>query len=523
MKGNNPSFLASFSFMSILTLISRILGYVRDLFFAFILGATPVADSFLLAFRIPNFFRRLFAEGAINNAFIPLYLSISSKKNSIEAKKFSGSLFLLLILGLILILIIGELFMLEIVNFLAPNFSTIMQIKTANLASIMFPYLIFISASSFIGAILNANNRFLMWAFLPIILNFFMVVGMVFSFKNLLDVGTILSYSVTLAGLVQFFTILFWSRYLKITFIFTKPRLSKEIKKFLKLLFPNLLAGGVVQINQFIGIFFASSIPGAISWLYYADRIVQLPLGIFIISITTILLTSLSNPSLKNNFLEIKKQIQRSLEIILAISLLSCIGLFVLSDLIIDILFRRGQFGYGDVKATSGALIMYAAGLPAFGLIKIFSVIFFSNQDTKTPFRISFISMILNLVAINMLVDNLGHLGIALALSISSWINALILYVFIHIRGYWKIDFAFFKRLLSLFFVFFITLNILHAVEYSIIFFDIISTSNILKKILLLFYLAIITISTFILFCIIFKVFRIKDLSKRQLKKFFKE
>ena len=124
--------------------------------------------------------------------------------------------------------------MLEIVNFLAPNFSTIMQIKTANLASIMFPYLIFISASSFIGAILNANNRFLMWAFLPIILNFFMVVGMVFSFKNLLDVGTILSYSVTLAGLVQFFTILFWSRYLKITFIFTKPKISKEIKKVFK-------------------------------------------------------------------------------------------------------------------------------------------------------------------------------------------------------------------------------------------------------------------------------------------------
>ena len=217
------------------------------------------------------------------------------------SKKFSGSLFLILILGLVFVLILGELFMLEIVKFLAPNFTSDMQVKTANLASIMFPYLIFISASSFIGAMLNANKRFLMWTFLPIVLNLFMVLGMVFSFQKSLDVGVTLSFSVLLAGFVQLILILFWSRYVKINFIFTMPKLSEEIKKFFKLLFPNLLAGGVVQINQFIGVIFASSIPGAISWLYYADRIVQLPLGIFIISITTILLTSLSTPSLKRS------------------------------------------------------------------------------------------------------------------------------------------------------------------------------------------------------------------------------
>ena len=276
--------------------------------------------------------------------------------------------------------------MLEIVKFLAPNFTADMQVKTANLASIMFPYLIFISASSFIGAMLNANKRFLMWTFLPIVLNLFMVLGMVFSFQKSLDVGVTLSFSVLLAGFVQLILILFWSRYVKINFIFTMPKLSGEIKKFFKLLFPNLLAGGVVQINQFIGVIFASSIPGAISWLYYADRIVQLPLGIFIISITTILLTSLSTPSLKRSKVKIKKQIEKSLEIILGISLLSCIGLFVLSDLIIDILFRRGQFGFGDVKATSEALIMYAIGLPAFGLIKIFLQYFFL-AGYKNPFQ----------------------------------------------------------------------------------------------------------------------------------------
>ena len=153
---------------------------------------------------------------------------------------------------------------------------------------------------------------------------------------------------------------------------------------------PNLLAGGVVQINQLVGILFAASIPGAISWLYYADRIVQLPLGIFIISISTILLTNLSSPEQKKNQANINIQIEKSIEFMLGISLLSCVGLLILSDLIVDILFRRGQFGYGDVKATSDAIIMYAYGLPAFGLIKIFSTIFFSQQDTKTPFRFRF-------------------------------------------------------------------------------------------------------------------------------------
>ena len=522
-KKDTNNLFKSFSIMSVLTLISRILGYVRDLFFAFIFGATPIADSFLLAFRIPNFFRRLFAEGAINNAFIPIYLSISNRKDKEASKKFSGSLFLILILGLVVVLILGELFMLEIVKFLAPNFTSDMQVKTANLASIMFPYLIFISASSFIGAMLNANKRFLMWTFLPIVLNLFMVLGMVFSFQKSLDVGVTLSFSVLLAGFVQLILILFWSRYVKINFIFTMPKLSGEIKKFFKLLFPNLLAGGVVQINQFIGVIFASSIPGAISWLYYADRIVQLPLGIFIISITTILLTSLSTPSLKRSKVKIKKQIEKSLEIVLGISLLSCIGLFVLSDLIIDILFRRGQFGFGDVKATSEALIMYAIGLPAFGLIKIFSTIFFSWQDTKTPFRISFFSMILNFILINIFINDLGHLGIALSLSLSSWVNAFLLYFFMQLRGYWKIDFNFIKKLLKLIFVFIITLNLVNSIEYLVLFFDLISTSNFFKKILLLFYLAIAATISFTLFCIAFRIFRLKDLRKENLFKMFKE
>ncbi len=522
MKNKNY-FLKSLSLMSLLTFLSRVLGYIRDLFFAFLLGATPVADSFLLAFRIPNFLRRLFAEGAINNAFIPIYLSIANKKNYSEAKVFRGSLFVYLLIALLMALVLGEIFMLDLVKLIAPSFSYEMQLKTSTLASIMFPYLLFISASSFLGAILNAHRRFLMWTFLPVILNLFMVLGMLLAFYKNFDIGLALSISVVIGGLVQFILIFFWTKYLKISLVYKKPILSKNIKKFFKLLIPNLLAGGVVQINQFVGVIFASSIPGAISWLYYADRIVQLPLGVFIISISTILLTNLSSYNVEGNIIKLKNQIEKSLEIMIAISLLSCIGLFVLSDLIIDILFKRGQFGYGDVKATSSAISMYAIGLPAFGLIKIFSTIFFSRQDTKTPFRISFISMVANVCLIIIFIEELGHLGIALALSISSWINASILYTFIYLRGHWKIDISFFKKIIKLSIVFIISLNIMYGIEYIIIFYDLVSTASLFKKIIFLGYLIIISISTFVLFCIILRLLSIKDLSRKKLLNLFKE
>ena len=187
------NFFKHLSLMSIITFFSRILGYLRDLIFAFLLGATALADSFLLAFRIPNFFRRLFAEGAINNAFIPIYLSIENKNTSADAQKFSGTLFIFLIFGLVVVCVLGELFMLNLVKALAPNFSEELQQKTASLASIMFPYLLFISASSFLGAILNAKKKFLIWTFLPIVLNLFMVLGMLLAFYNSLDITKVLA------------------------------------------------------------------------------------------------------------------------------------------------------------------------------------------------------------------------------------------------------------------------------------------------------------------------------------------
>ena len=200
---------------------------------------------------------------------------------------------------------------------------------------------------------------------------------------------------------------IFWSFKINIKIKFSKPRVSKNIKKFFSLLMPNILAGGILQINQFIGVIFASSIMGAISWLYYADRIVQLPLGIFIVSISTILLTTLSNQKAKNQK-NIDQQIEFSCLLMLCLTLLCMLGLIALSDLIVDILFKRGKFGLGDVLATSDAIVMYSIGLPAFGFIKIFSVIFFSEKNTLIPFLISTLSMLVNLFLIVLLVGSHG-------------------------------------------------------------------------------------------------------------------
>ena len=204
--------IKSFSLMSFFTLLSRVLGYVRDLIFAFTLGATSNADNFLLAFRLPSLFRRLFAEGAINNVFIPIYLDIKKKFNEKTSYLFASHVFSYLLIILITTTILCEIFITDIVSFLAPGFSQEQVDRTSFLASIMFPYLVFISTSSFFGALLNANNRYALWSFSPIILNLFMIGAMGLSYYYSLITSLILSWSVLISGLLQILIIFFWAR-----------------------------------------------------------------------------------------------------------------------------------------------------------------------------------------------------------------------------------------------------------------------------------------------------------------------
>jgi len=512
MKNN---FIKSFSIMSLLTFLSRILGYVRDFIFAYALGASPAADSFLLAFRMPNFFRRLFAEGAINNSLVPLFIEIKKKGGAYESELFLGNFLSILFIFLLLTVILCEIFMYNIISFLAPGFSEQLLKKTTFLASIMFPYLILISIASLLGGVLNANNRFALWSFSPIILNLSMVLALLYSFHNSLITELVLSWSVTFAGLLQLVSLYTWTRLKKIKIVFLRPKFKKDIKKLLKLLIPNILSGGVVQINQFVGIIFASSISGAISWLYYADRIVQLPLGIFIISITTIMLTVLSKEKVtKINKIE---KINTSFLLILSVTFLSLVGLLVISDLIVEVLFRRGRFGYGDAKATSDAIYMYALGLPAFGLIKLFSTIFFSRQNTKIPFYISFISMILNIILLFLSVEKLGHQGIALSLSITSWFNALTLYFLLYYNRYWYLTRSTLFKVFKLIVISILTLVLLYFFYSIIMYTDMVIVSNIYIKVLLLSFLIFISVFSFIFFGYIIGLFNFKNLLKKNI------
>ncbi len=516
------SVFKSFSLMSIFTFLSRILGYARDLLFAFIFGASSSADSFLLAFRLPNLFRRLFAEGAISNALIPIYLDIK-KSNKKIAQSFYNSVFSYLIIILLVVTLLAEIFMKDIISFLAPGFNEDLINKTTFLASIMFPYLILISISSFIGALFNANGRFAMWAFSPIILNLGMIIALSISYFYFAIPELILSWTVIISGILQLLLMIFWSFKVKIKISISKPKASKNLKKFFSLLIPNILAGGILQINQFIGVIFASSIIGAISWLYYADRIVQLPLGVFIVSISTILLTTLSNQKSKKLKTNVNQQIEFACLLMFCLTLLCMVGLVALSDLIVDVLFKRGNFGLGDVLATSDAIVMYSIGLPAFGFIKIFSIIFFSKKNTLIPFLISALSMLVNLIFLMLLVRSMGHLGIALSLSLASYFNVIALYIFLHKKKYWKINKSFIKKIFKILITSFLTYILLITSYMLILYSDYFSLSGFMHKTVTLGVLMIFAVITFIVLLIMFRVINYESLKKRNISNFFKE
>ena len=416
---------------SFFTIISRILGYIRDILIAIFLGSGPLADAFFVAFRIPNTFRRLFSEGAFNSAFVPSYASELSNGEE-QAQKFATNIFSLLIIGLFLIVLIVEIFMPLFVFLIAPGFTgneNKMDVAI-NLTRITFPFLFFVSLSSFFSAILNSHNRFAVAAAAPVILNIFLIAVLVYG--NILGDKLVyyLSYAVTFAGIIQLiylyrYVIKFYSP--KISF---KISIDNKIKKFFSKLLPSVFSSGVTQINILIGTIIASFQASAVSYLYYADRIYQINLAIAGIAIGTVILPQLSKLIEVKNNLEILSIQNKALELSLFLSIPATVGLFVASDLIVSALFGYGSFSETSVKNSSLALFYFAFGLPAFSLIKIFSSFFFARHDTKTPFYISLISVLLNVLISISLFQKIGFIIIPIATSISSWFNAIFLYIY---------------------------------------------------------------------------------------------
>ncbi len=492
------------------TIISRLLGYLRDILIAIFLGTGLLADAFFVAFRIPNTFRRLFSEGTFNAAFVPSYASemVKGKKQS---NKFANDVFNLLFLSLLLITVVIQLFMPTFVSFLAPGFvGDVDKMEVAiTLTRITFPFLLFISLASFFAAILNSHNKFAAASGAPIILNIVLVLVLLFSSYLGDNLVYYLSYGVSLAGLLQ---LLFLYKFvckhylLKISF---KIKVTSKVKVFFKKLLPSIFSSGVTQINILVGTIIASFQASAVSYLYYADRIYQINLAIAGIAIGVVVLPQLSK------YVQLKKKdkiilIQnKALELSLFLSLPASIALILGSEQIISALFGYGSFDETAVLNSSLALYYFAIGLPAFALIKVFSSFFFANYNTKTPFYISLISVLTNILISLSYFNEVGFIIIPIATSISSWFNGILLFLFLKNKNLFS-----FNRIFLIKFVKILVASILMGIVFQFLL-NFFQNELAFEQKAKSFYLVLSTLlglASYLLICYLIKAFKMSDI-----------
>ncbi len=426
---------------SFYTLISRISGYLRDILIAIFLGSGPVADAFFVAFRIPNTFRRLFGEGSFNAAFVPSY-SKELVKGKRKSENFANNIFNFLTIFLLALVLLVELFMPVFVSLIAPGFKSNPEkfALAIQLTKITFPFILFVSLASFFSAILNSHNRFAAASAAPIILNLVMIGILVFGKILGEKLVIFLSYGVSIAGFIQaFFLAIFVKRFFepKLKFNFN---ISKNVKLFFKKLLPSIFSSGVTQINILVGTIIASFQASAVSILYYADRIYQINLAIAGIAIGTVILPKLSFYIQQNKKLDIDKIQNKSLELSLLLSLPAMLALIIANEEIVSSLFGYGSFDEISVKNSAKALLYFSIGLPAFALIKIFSSFIFARDNTKIPFYFSTVSVFINILISVYYFKDLGFIIIPIATSISSWVNSIFLYIYLHKEDYFKIN-----------------------------------------------------------------------------------
>ncbi|MGI4776297.1 MAG: murein biosynthesis integral membrane protein MurJ [Janthinobacterium lividum] len=412
-----------------LTFISRIFGLARELYIADSFGATGSADAINVAFKLPNLFRRIFGEGALSTVFIPI-LNEKLLESSSATRKFSSQIFVPLLVILVSLVFIMQLFMPYLMFLIAPGFSEDehkFQL-TVLLCRITMPYLIFISVAAFFGSILNSIRKFAAFAFSPVIMSMTIILG-THLFKYRFSGALSISLSIILAGILQ---VIFMFRCLvkaNLTFpiIFNIKR-DRDVSRFLKNMGPATLSASVGQFGILISQSIASFIPGAVSILSYADRIYQFPLSIIGVSFSTILLPELSK-IYKNNNISLANDLQnKAIGIALLLSLPAALGIIILSEPMIHIIYERGAFTNIDTRSTSQVISAFAIGLPAFVLGKVLMPIFYANNDTKTPLKITIYSLVVNILSNILLMFLFSYIGIALGTSFAAWFNVWLLY-----------------------------------------------------------------------------------------------
>ena len=435
------------------TALSRLLGFARDILVAALLGSGPIADAFVVAFRLPNLFRRLLSEGAFNASFVPMLARIRSEDGDPAAALFAGRLLSVFAIGLLVITLIAELGMSGLVYALAPGFAAEPEKfqLTVWLARIAFPFLAFATLAALFAGLLNAAGRFSVAAFAPAALNLVLVGALLGAGWSGLGGSRIaavwLCWAVAFGGLVQLLLCVAGLRYAGLHLPWVRPALDPNVRRLLYLTLPGVLASGIAQINAFIGAIIGSGAPGVVSYLYYADRVYQLPLGVTGVAIGLVLLPDLSRRLSAGDADGAQRAQNRALEFAFLLTLPAAIALAVAARPIVDVLFQHGVFSPQAARATAATLAAFAIGLPGYVIAKALQQPFFARENVRTPVIIALAGAAADVALSLALFGSLASVGIAIAASVAGWINAAGLAVMLHRQHDLTIDRATSRRM----------------------------------------------------------------------------
>jgi putative peptidoglycan lipid II flippase len=431
--------VTGFLTVGVWTLLSRVFGFARDMMVAAYLGSGPVAEAFLIAFSLPNMFRRFFAEGAFNTAFVPLF----SKKleSGDNPQGFAQDAFAGLASFLILFTLIASFAMPWLVLAMASGFSGDVRFDLAvDFGRIAFVYILFISLAAMLSGVLNATGRFVAAAAAPVLLNVLLVAAIGLGAMTTpaattlegvtadsLHIGRWMTWAVPVAGVAQLALVWWAAARAGFRMRLSRPRLTPDLKRLAVIAAPAMLAGGVVQINLLVGRQVASFFDGAIAWLSYADRLYQLPLGVVGIAIGVVLLPELSRRLQAGDAQGGRDALSRAAEMSMVLTVPSAIALIVIAVPIVGVIYGRGEFGASDVTATALAVAVYGAGLPAFVLQKVWQPLYFAREDTRTPFRFALVAMVVNAAVAIGLAATIGFIGAAIGTTVAAWVMVWLL------------------------------------------------------------------------------------------------
>lgn len=437
----SKNLVKSTSVVAGMTMISRIFGFIRDMVTASFFGAGAAFDAFSVAFKIPNFMRRLFAEGSFSQAFVPVLAAYQKKNTQEELQRFINAMCGTLGIALLIVTILGVLGAPLIVRLFAPGFATSGDRfdLAVTMLRITFPYLMLVSLTAFSGAILNTHSRYAVAAFTPVLLNISMIAATIWLAPELATPITALAWGVFAAGVIQ---LLFQIPFLKHLSLLPRPTINFKdpgVRRVLKLMVPALFGVSVGQVNLLVDTLFASLLMvGSVSWLYYSDRLMEFPLGVFGVAISTVILPHLSRHHAEQSEESFSMTIDWALRAVLLVGIPAAVVLAVMSGPMLSALFQHGHFDGHDVMMASKSLTAFAVGIAPFMLVKILAAGFYAKQDMRTPVRVGVIAMIVNTVLNMILIWPLAHAGIALSTSLAALVNMGFLFYLLQKSGHYS-------------------------------------------------------------------------------------